>query len=261
MQLLKSSVVAQASVFEAYVGGLYQMDGLTTVERWLKPLIRFVLDEAERKEKEEEEDDEPQASIGNGEDDAWNRLPELEQSFARMETRAQNLVDEEEVDELYPGDSMYSTPLSQNSLLRPGSSTPKAQVRSWGSAPAMSTPGTPGSLAGPFQQAGEPARIASKISVQSALKFRPTGGPSTIPGFPTNRTVNSNLPPPSHYSDPLPTSSAPSPGSFSPMSQTTGNGFLALFNQLASQKHIDPVWTTASSGPPHKPTFEAKVKG
>jgi hypothetical protein len=40
-----------------------------------------------------------------------------------------------------------------------------------------------------------------------------------------------------------------------------GSGFLALFNQIASQKRINPHWETSQSGPDHRPAFYAKVSG
>jgi hypothetical protein len=37
--------------------------------------------------------------------------------------------------------------------------------------------------------------------------------------------------------------------------------FLALFNQIASQKRINPQWKTSQSGPDHRPVFYTKKFG
>lgn len=232
------------------------LEGPAIAERWLKPLIRRVLDEADRKEKEEaaDEEEEDQAEEPTNDDrSTWHPepLPEL-YAAAHLATMSLLNEDDEEPHEFLRAGSVSSTPLSQNSLLGPGSITPKARTRAWGSAPAPSTQRVTAPQDEPFHYAGEPARKASSVTNPSALKFRKDGGPSTIapttiaPSFPTP------LAPP-YTPSPRPTTSSQSP--------TTGNGFLALFNQLAAQKHIEPVWTTGSSGPAHKPTFDATVTG
>ncbi|KAG8834338.1 hypothetical protein FRC17_009106 [Serendipita sp. 399] len=63
--------------------------------------------------------------------------------------------------------------------------------------------------------------------------------------------------------------SLPAPRSSTSMSSSTstsyassasqGGGFLALFNQIASQKRIFPSWETSRTGPDHRPMFVATV--
>jgi hypothetical protein len=250
-------VVAQASVFEAYVGAVYCQDGHQTAARWLNPIIRRVLDEADDKAREEatEDDDDDDDDVQG---DTWHQEPPPLEFFTAARLGAMSLL-EEDNDE--SGDStrfgsLGSTPFSQQPLLRPGSSTPKARTRAWGSAPPSSTQGIPAQQDQPFHYAGEPARKVSSVSNPSALKFRAQGGPSTIASTAPEPSSPSSPP---YSSSPKPPT--PSPSIFSGSSQPTGNGFLALFNQLADQKHVERGWTTGMSGPPHKPTFDAKVTG
>ena len=118
---------------------------------------------------------------------------------------------------------------------------------------------------------GRFASMSVLSELPSGLKFHPHGTPST--SNPTPPSGNHPLTPVS-----LPQSSPPPRPSSAYTTATAppSGGYLALFNQLASQKHIEPEWIATSSGgffllsilllltlsqgPAHRPTFNAIVK-
>ena len=95
---------------------------------------------------------------------------------------------------------------------------------------------------------------SSSSTVRPPVKT-PHGSPSSNAGVSSTR------------SSPSVTSSGSSDstgsGSGSAQSQTStrsvAGGHLALFNQMATQKKEQVEWKMASSGPPHKPKFDAQV--
>jgi hypothetical protein len=171
---------------------VHTLEGVETALRWLKPIICRVLDEADDKEREDEEEDQVE-ELANEEANIWQPEPPLELfASARRATMTLLEEDDEEFHEFSRGESVESTPLSQQSLLGPGSTTPKARTRGWGSAPASSTQRVVAPQDQPFHHAGEPARKASSVSNPSALKFRKDGGPSTI--APTTTAPSFSIP-------------------------------------------------------------------
>lgn len=110
----------------------------------------------------------------------------------------------------------------------------------------------------PRRPIGEESRFSTEPRFNNALPpspllFKPNGrgavsDPSAAPSLPSSPRA---VPPRKAAS--VPTTAPSGSGS----SQVPG--WLALFNQIASQKHINPVWETSQTGPPHRPTFVAKV--
>jgi len=236
---ISSNLISQASVFEAYVGAVYKSEGPQRVETWLRPLITRVLDEVDEKEKREQEEEQEERDahgyVYDEGDNTGTRGPLFVYGPHVHRTTMTLEEEEEDIDDYYPSNSFLSTPLSRQSLL--GSTTPRAALR--GRVPAGIIP----------------------ERVTNTLKFRPEGEPSTAPSTPsTHGVVHTSSP--SHYSSsPRSTASRLSTNTLPPTSPTTGNGYLALFNQLAAQRHVAPIWSTEMSGPAHKPTFEATVMG
>jgi hypothetical protein len=151
--------------------------------------------------------------------------------------------------------SITSTPFTESPLL----ATPKAPTEHLYSHPKLpqnTPPLYPQNpvFVHPMRFQGSPAGTQF-----SGLKFHPNG---------TVSSSSTNSPQQSQYRTPGGSSSGSSGPSIlgSPMtsplsSQSTAqtSGYLALFNQFAAQKHLTPSWVTDSAGPPHRPTFTAKV--
>jgi len=86
------------------------------------------------------------------------------------------------------------------------------------------------------------------------------GSPSTNPNTRGSPSTNSNIPSPRPSPSVRSSSSGDSTGTHSSTRSVVG-GQLALFNQMASQKKEKVEWKISSSGPSHKPTFDAQVFG
>ncbi|CAG8709934.1 15652_t:CDS:2, partial [Acaulospora colombiana] len=158
--------------------------------------------------------------------------------------------------------SISSTPFTESPLL----ATPKAQENTLYSQPKppILSPPQIYSPERPFSL----STLNSRTSISSqagGLGFHPNGT-ITSPG-------SSNSSPYTVASSVYQTASSTSSGSSGPprgssmsnpiVSQSTAqtSGYLALFNQFAAQRHLTPDWSTESAGPPHRPTFTAKVTG
>jgi len=101
----------------------------------------------------------------------------------------------------------------------------------------------------PLASGGGSFRSSSSSTVRPPVRS-PQDSPSANSGVPSPR------PSPSATSS----SSSDSAGSHSSTRSVAG-GHLALFNQMVIQKKETVEWKIASSGPPHKPKFDAQVLG
>lgn len=99
----------------------------------------------------------------------------------------------------------------------------------------------------PFASGGGSFRSSSSSTVRP-----PSRSPQDLPSATTG--VQSPRPSPSATSS----SSSDSAGSHGSTSSVAG-GHLALFNQMAAQKKEPVEWKIASTGPPHKPKFDAQI--
>lgn len=91
-------------------------------------------------------------------------------------------------------------------------------------------------------------------SSSSSTVRPPARSPQDSPGAPTG------MPSPQPSLSAASSSSSDSNSSLSSTKSVTG-GHLALFNQMAIQKKQAVEWKIASTGPPHRPKFEAQVFG
>lgn len=176
---------------------------------------------------------------------------------------------------LSPSDSLSQAGI--RSPNRAGSNTPKAQNSSLPR--SFSEFGTPDPTQS-FYHSNQLAEMVSRPNHPSSLKFRPDGGPSTVASLPNSSPRKQELPTktspfvrsldasssysssPSNGSSGNSAFSKNSPPSVSSRTTSTmmpGSGYLALFNQIATQKHLVPQWHFTSSGPAHKPVFNAKL--
>ena len=99
----------------------------------------------------------------------------------------------------------------------------------------------------------------SNRSSSSSTVRPPERTPQDSPS--TRATVASPQPSPSltSPSSSNSTSSGSGSGQSDFSTRSVAGGFLALFNQMATQKKEKVEWKISSSGPPHKPRFDAQV--
>jgi len=107
----------------------------------------------------------------------------------------------------------------------------------------------------PFASGYESHRSSSSNTVRPPVRS-PRGSPNT------STNTNSPSPRPSpKFTSPTSNSDSSSSAQSHTSTQSVTGGHLALFNQMATQKQEQVEWKISSSGPPHKPRFDAQVFG
>ncbi|PVF94499.1 ribonuclease III [Serendipita vermifera] len=260
--LLRASVSARASVFEAYAGAVYYDAGMEAVIRWLRPWINLVLDEED--EKDRKDMNQMNQPYGTSLEDSYE--PESYQHAIPDDDvdviQVMNLTLQDNPRPAIRGQtprttSISSTPFTESPLL----ATPKPvdnPLYSQPKPPQFSPPQLyhPEKPFGP----GTPDSRGPISSQAAGLGFHPHGtisspgssSPYTGSVYQTPDSKSSGSSGPSNLGSPTPTPIVP-------QSTAQTSGYLALFNQFAAQRHVVPVWTTESAGPPHRPIFTAKV--
>ena len=106
-----------------------------------------------------------------------------------------------------------------------------------------------------------PSGDRSNRSSSSNTVRPPARTPRDYPSS-SNATVSPSVTSPSVTSPSVTNSSSSGQSDFSTSStRSVAGGYLALFNQMATQKKEKVEWKISSSGPPHKPKFDAQVFG
>ncbi|KAG8834280.1 hypothetical protein FRC20_007497 [Serendipita sp. 405] len=271
ISVVRSTVAARAAVFEAYLAAVYLSEGSDRAQNWVKPLIELVLEEAD--EREETEDSDSGDSIISPNLVTLHprgiplkvEPPDSTSHPRRISSRTVEPPDLTDFGDMSLRDrlergyhertSLESTPLSGMPLLNPGSVTPTQLRPATLDNPFYYNNGVGGSSVG----GSLPKVHSSKRS--NTLGFNPHGSSTTsstpapvtqAPITPRSMSVSSSK------SSISPSTSSSTSASYA-ISAGQGGGFLALFNQIASQKRIYPAWETSRTGPDHRPTFVAAV--
>ncbi|CCA68545.1 hypothetical protein PIIN_02408 [Serendipita indica DSM 11827] len=303
---IQSQTKHRAAVFEAYVGAVYHSEDLSRVQNWLRPLILCVLeayDERGNGEDSDDDSDDDEFDTGDRGIEVTDTTP-TRNSPSRtpgLETFVYDMRQPSFSDDSASIQSSGSTSISRMSLLRQPTSASTRATHGVATGGAYANAPSAHRLLGLSDSSELPSQRAAPIrpphgvttadvhanppgvhrfptisqlsdlpSVPSGLKFHPHGSPSV-----SNLTPRSNplLTPVSMTQTPRRPSL-----NYAPATSPPPGGYLALFNQLASQKHIEPEWLATatgksftvsdvvhsadqgSKGPAHRPTFKATVK-
>lgn len=312
LAVVQSSIPVRASVFEAYVGAVFDESGLDLVSHWIKLLVRRVLEIDDNAQRTPRSELSPLSRISDSDietDDMNERILLRFDAMSIAESNStgvgvgtgsyglgMNQFSNRSIAASPHGGSLSTPASATSSFLHAAHDQPipvatgrpsplKHEIRDYD--PGRYSPNFPGHHSPsqlPFvsnsqytpdtrpnvpsythRQSGQspplPGGSGSNRSSSSSTVRPPERSPQGSPS--TRATVASSQLSPSltssSSSNSTPSGSGSGQSDFS--TRSVAGGYLALFNQMATQKKEKVEWKISSSGPPHKPKFDAQVFG
>jgi hypothetical protein len=297
--LVQSTIIAKASVFEAYVGAVFSESGLPLVSFWLKRLIRRVLELEDNRTPKSELSPLSKRDSDIGTDDMAERIlfrqvdalsiaPTTSTAVRTGPEGYRPPVNEFRNRPIAPStnDGSLDTPCTPSTSFMDAAHAQPMPVATGRPSPLRHEiqPGrfspnfglhSPSHLYPPISQYTEDVPLTThsydyehsqrsppfRSNSSSTVRPPATRGSSHDSPSPGPNTNTSPLRPPPSLTSSNSSSDSPGSGYSQASTKSVAGGYLALFNQMATQKKEKVEWKMSSSGPPHKPKFEAQVIG